>query len=205
MALPASGNSLSLNQIHIEAGGTSGTLCSLNDSDIRGLNAGGGNTIPTGNQTTIDIGDFFEASATNLNIHTLVAGFQQNYFTVRGGTSTYTNYYGYMPFYGSPTSQNGSLTPTAFAKKNNDTIEAIYKNKSTHNTGIHNKVFLRVDGAQTNAGWTSMNVLASGLNVTFYRTAALQFVSYSTYSYWMWSVAASSSIFDSGSHTITFA
>ena len=36
MALPSSGP-LSLNQIHIEAGGSSGTLCSLNDADIRGI------------------------------------------------------------------------------------------------------------------------------------------------------------------------
>jgi|14BtaG_2_1085337.scaffolds.fasta_scaffold06087_2 hypothetical protein len=205
MALPAAGNSLSLNQIHIEAGGTSGTTCSLNDSDIRGLTPGGGNTIPTGNETTIDIGDFYEASSTNANVHTLVAGFQQTSFIPRSGSGTYTNYYGYMPFYGSPTSQNGSLTPTAFAKKNNDTILAIYKNTSTNNTGIHNKVFLRVDGPQTNAGWTSMNVFVSGvLNVTFYRTAAQQFVSGSNYSYWKW--AYTGSIFSNNvSHIITFA
>ena len=36
MPLPTSG-SLSLNQIHVEAGGTSGTTCSLNDADIRQL------------------------------------------------------------------------------------------------------------------------------------------------------------------------
>ena len=36
MALPSTGP-LSLNQIHIEAGGSSGTLCSLNDADIRGI------------------------------------------------------------------------------------------------------------------------------------------------------------------------
>lgn len=36
MPLPSSG-SISLNQMHIEVGGTSGTTCSLNDSDIRGL------------------------------------------------------------------------------------------------------------------------------------------------------------------------
>ena len=41
MTLPASGNSLSLNQLHVEAGGTSGTLCSLNDSDIRAIIDGG--------------------------------------------------------------------------------------------------------------------------------------------------------------------
>ena len=36
MALPTSG-AISLNQIHVEAGGTSGTQASINDSDIRGL------------------------------------------------------------------------------------------------------------------------------------------------------------------------
>ena len=36
MALPASGT-ISLNQMHTEVGGSSGTLCSINDADIRGL------------------------------------------------------------------------------------------------------------------------------------------------------------------------
>ena len=36
MPLPTSG-AISLNQIHVEAGGTSGTQASINDSDIRGL------------------------------------------------------------------------------------------------------------------------------------------------------------------------
>ena len=36
MALPSSG-SISLNQMHVEAGGTSGTQCTINDADIRGL------------------------------------------------------------------------------------------------------------------------------------------------------------------------
>tara|TARA_Y100000015_G_scaffold9810_1_gene9331 strand:- start:2763 stop:3737 length:975 start_codon:yes stop_codon:yes gene_type:complete len=36
MALPSSGP-LSLNQIHIEAGGSSGTICTLNDADIRDI------------------------------------------------------------------------------------------------------------------------------------------------------------------------
>jgi len=36
MALQSSGE-ISLNDIHVEAGGTTGTLASINDSDIRGL------------------------------------------------------------------------------------------------------------------------------------------------------------------------
>ena len=35
MALPTSGT-LTLNEIHIEAGGSSGTACTINDTDIRG-------------------------------------------------------------------------------------------------------------------------------------------------------------------------
>lgn len=38
MALQTSG-AISLNEIHVEVGGTSGTQCSLNDADIRGIGA----------------------------------------------------------------------------------------------------------------------------------------------------------------------
>lgn len=48
MALPASG-AISLDQLHVEAGGTSGTTCSMNDTDIR------------------DIGDFSANTARGLN------------------------------------------------------------------------------------------------------------------------------------------
>lgn len=48
MALPASGT-ISLDQLHVEAGGTSGTTCSMNDADIR------------------DIGDFSANTARGLN------------------------------------------------------------------------------------------------------------------------------------------
>ena len=37
MALPSSGNSISLNQMHVEVGGSSGSQVSINDADIRGL------------------------------------------------------------------------------------------------------------------------------------------------------------------------
>lgn len=37
MALPSSGSSISLNQMHLEVIGASGTECSINDADIRNL------------------------------------------------------------------------------------------------------------------------------------------------------------------------
>ena len=37
MVLPSSGNSISLDQMHVEVGASSGTECSLNDADIRSI------------------------------------------------------------------------------------------------------------------------------------------------------------------------
>jgi len=58
MALPASGNSLSLNQMHVEVGGTSGTTCSLNDSDIRAL-------ISKSSGVAMAFNEWFGASSTD--------------------------------------------------------------------------------------------------------------------------------------------
>tara|TARA_Y100000114_G_scaffold107164_1_gene100487 strand:- start:833 stop:1492 length:660 start_codon:yes stop_codon:yes gene_type:complete len=62
MALPTSG-ALSLDAIHVEAGGTTNTTASLNDTDIRGLTAGAGKTINSTPSTTIDFDDFYGASS----------------------------------------------------------------------------------------------------------------------------------------------
>ena len=82
MALQTSG-AISLNQIHVEAGGTSGTTASLNDSDIRGLNEASGKTINNTSGTTIDFDDFYGAS-------NAVAMSTTNYARINSGNnSTY--------------------------------------------------------------------------------------------------------------------
>jgi len=58
MALPSSGQ-LSLNDIHVEAGGATGTLCSINDTDILGL-------IGKTASTTMSFSEWYGASATIL-------------------------------------------------------------------------------------------------------------------------------------------
>ena len=55
MALQSSG-AISLNEIHIEAGGSSGTSCTINDSDIRGL-------ISASSEAEMDFADWYGASA----------------------------------------------------------------------------------------------------------------------------------------------
>lgn len=74
MALPTSG-ALSLNDIHVEAGGTSATTASLNDSDIRGL-------IGKASGATNSISEYYGASAelfdlsamTNVTTTSVMAG-----------------------------------------------------------------------------------------------------------------------------------
>ena len=65
MPLPIT--NLSLNAIHVEVGGTSGTTVSLNDADVRNIGASdstydGGDGINTTSGTTISIGEFRNAS-----------------------------------------------------------------------------------------------------------------------------------------------
>lgn len=56
MALPTSG-AISLNEIHVEAGGTTGTTASINDEDIRGL-------IDKTSGATMSFSEWYGASAT---------------------------------------------------------------------------------------------------------------------------------------------
>ena len=62
MALPTEGT-LGLNAIHIEAGGSSGSFCSLNDTDIRALTPAAGKTISTVSGSSIDINNFYGAQS----------------------------------------------------------------------------------------------------------------------------------------------
>ncbi len=70
--MPLPTTNISLNAIHVEVGGTSGTTVSLNDADVRGIGApdstyDGGDGINTTSGTTISIGEFRNASAASLS------------------------------------------------------------------------------------------------------------------------------------------
>lgn len=62
MALQTSG-AISLNDIHIEAGGSSGTSVSLNDADVRGL-------ISKGSGVTMSFSEWYGASSGTTTTHT---------------------------------------------------------------------------------------------------------------------------------------
>lgn len=66
--MPLPTTNISLNAIHVEVGGTSGTSVSLNDADVRGIGTtdstyDGGDGINTTSGTTISIGEFRNAQA----------------------------------------------------------------------------------------------------------------------------------------------
>ena len=75
MALQTSG-AISLNDIHVEAGGSSGTTASLNDTDIRGLTAASGRTINSTQGTQIDFADFYGATSIVQYSATITTGLQ---------------------------------------------------------------------------------------------------------------------------------
>ena len=62
MTLQTTGT-ISLNDVHIELGGTTATTVSLNDADIRGLTAATGKTINSTLATEISFNDLYGASA----------------------------------------------------------------------------------------------------------------------------------------------
>lgn len=77
MALQTTG-AISMDDIHIEAGGASGTTCTLDDSDIRGLTAGTGYVINSTPGTTISLGDFYGASGV-IVIRTVAGSYGTSY------------------------------------------------------------------------------------------------------------------------------
>lgn len=80
MALPTTG-ALSLNAIHIEAGGSSGTSCGINDSDIRAL-------IGKGSGVTMAFSEWYGASSTPISASggsiVTSGGFRYHRFTSNG-------------------------------------------------------------------------------------------------------------------------
>ena len=83
MTLPASG-SISLNQMHIEVGGTSGTTVSINDADIRGL-------IGKGSGVQMSFNEWYGASAFTADTQIDITSGNSGIKHAVPALSTYTN------------------------------------------------------------------------------------------------------------------
>ena len=128
MAIPGSG-AISLNQFHVEAGGSSGTQASINDSDIRGL-------IGKSSGATMSFNEWYGASSTVWST-TMTTGQTSN----KSGTTT-----------GFDRGNIGSLSDdTVDFSSGRPCLDLNHQS-----TG--NKVVFRIDSGATNSGFTTMTV-----------------------------------------------
>lgn len=188
MPLDSSG-AISLNEIHVEAGGTSGTECSLNDSDIRAL-------ISKSAGATMSFNEWYGASASipdwsqTINYGQIVnvegSGYSQSQFVNRGYRSSAgqtiegTSGVNGETTYGSMTNQNSNFFSNA-------TINRIRSKATNLSAGA---LLLGVDSAVANndTAFSSMSVNSN----TFNRSAAT-YSSSGSAATWSWSVSASPS------------
>jgi len=92
--MPLPTTNISLNAIHVEVGGTSGTQVSLNDADVRGIGSpdatyAGGDGINTTSGTTISIGEFRNAQdawSTTLTVGVLTTKGGSRYGMISSGS-----------------------------------------------------------------------------------------------------------------------
>ena len=158
MALPSSG-AISLNQMHIEAGGTTGTTASLNDSDIRGL-------IGKASGVAMSFSEWYGASAGWSP--TMTVGVYQ--FKSNPPVYGYGNALSY-----------GSLTDTTVDNLNGRFCSLLNWNSS------NNSLVLWVEASSDpgNSGFTTLSINGSN----FSRTSATYSFASGSYQQWYWSGA----------------
>ena len=133
MAVPGSG-AISLNDFHTEAGGSSGSQCSLNDSDIRGL-------IGKGSGATMSFNEWYGASAVVWQL-TMTSGSN----TTKNGTST-----GYSS--GGSFGTFGSVSDSSVDFYNATLVQLFHSN--------NNQLIFSVNGQHSNSGWNTMTIGSS--------------------------------------------
>ena len=125
MALQTSGP-ISLNEIHIEAGGSSGSTASINDSDIRGL-------INKSSGATMSFNEWYGASNV-LWTPTMTSGLR---------TTKQAQFFGYAQ------SSHGSMNDYSVDFLSNSTLKTFRWRSGT------NQIIFEVYGSHSNSGWTS--------------------------------------------------
>jgi hypothetical protein len=144
MPLPSSG-AISLNQMHTEVGGTSGTTVGLNDSDVRGL-------ISKASGAQMSFNEWYGASAVSNWSATLTVGY----------SSAFKIYsYGYFV---------GDFLNPAMGSLTDTTVDNYSGSPSLHRllwstTGLLN---LQILGNLANSGWSTLTIGST----TFSRTSA---------------------------------
>ena len=190
MALPASGT-IRLDQIHVEAGGISGTPCSLNEADIRGL-------IGKSVNSPMDFSDWYGA------VNEFVLSFTQTGWSTNLPGAASTVRYGWQT-YNNRGSATTAVSKTGYFGGNN--VVAFWTRQVQPNNSAAS-VFLEASGNINNTdddafASVSVNGLAS------YSRSAASFSYNGSRSQWSWTTSLATgygikSPMVSGSNTLTF-
>lgn len=177
MALPSSG-AISLNQMHTEVGGTSGTTVGLNDSDVRGL-------IGKASGAQMSFNEWYGASAVTNWSSTM---------TVGGATVFKMVNYGYYI---------GDAFSPSFGSVTDSTVDnysgASLRRLSWSGVAMLN---LQIDGNNANSGWSTLTIGST----TFSRASAVyQVVSPTSngYAQWLWTSITSNPFGTSGTKSVS--
>lgn len=156
MALQTSG-AISLNDMHIEVGGTSGTTVSLNDTDIRGL-------ISKASAATMSFNEWYGASASFT-------------FTITQGNDTsspYASGHGYSKYGTISSTPIGSVSPNPATftdgNGNSQTIGELAREGSS--AGNNFKLALDGNVVYTPNLFTQLDITLNGTAYTFTRSSA---------------------------------
>tara|TARA_R100001460_G_scaffold75106_1_gene116235 strand:+ start:18 stop:668 length:651 start_codon:yes stop_codon:yes gene_type:complete len=204
MALATSG-ALTLDQIHVEAGGTTGTTCSLNDSDIRGLTAASGRTINSTLGTNIDFADFYGASSavqstltTGYGIFQLI-GYHYRYRGYSKNGFSLVNSFGSI----SPTYQNSNIA-------NNNELIGVYvlgvvsvASGATLAVG-NRRIFIQFDDTNTVSNTNSSAFTSVNINGTTFNRSAATFSSSNDLYQWYWDESTGGNVADNSSAIAPF-
>ena len=148
MALHTTG-SISLNQIHIEAGGASGSTAGLNDADIRGL-------IGKSSGASMSFNEWYGASS--VEEQTVTVGIKP--------AAQYSN-----PVYGFAVNDFGSTSDGTFNIKSANVRSLNWAVTIIGNNAVRNT--FHIEGIHTNSGFTTMTIKNGNTTTgTFQRSAA---------------------------------
>ena len=183
--IPLSGT-ISLNQMHTEAGGTSGTQASLNDADIRAL-------IGKGSGVQMSFTEWYGASAA-IDTQTVGVGVK---------TSGSSRWYGYdNSFTNLAGSGMGTISDGTVEIQNLGAVQVwglFWKRINNSSTGRVN--FYLYDTYQ-NTGWTTMKIGSTSFARSSFNFSMSTF--WLTYSHWTSSSLVANPFGTSGNVTVTW-
>ena len=179
MTTPA--GTISLNQMHVEAGGTSGTACSFDDRDIRQL----GYYYSPGTAKT-----FLQMRSKTRGYHNLVGTAGGASYTlppspISSGSVSYARGVGSVILFGQLGTWAGSDTvyESAFtATAGHDSYITVYlSSSSTDGVNFSGGQMVLQSGTASNSGWSYMQI-----NSTYYYRTSSTYSAFGNGGQWVW-------------------